>query len=483
MSANNHTAAAPINLTPELFAAAFPFHIIADRQLKVLQAGTTLRRLCAEVTPGAELPHVFQLLQPEAGFTADTVLQHRQHFFLLEHRTTRLQLRGQFVLHPERDVLIFLGSPWLADTKQLTEIHLAADDFAIHDSSLDLLRALEMERAELRATNERLQLREAEQRTLALIAARTDNSVALTDAERRVVWINEGFTRLTGYTLEEVAGKTPGAVLQGPETNPATIQHMREQLAKNEGFRVELINYSKAGKKYWVNIEVRPIRDTYGKVTNFMGLGSDITERKEVERLLRGKNALQRAMLEGAGYAIIATDTQGLIHTFNPAAERLLGYAAAELVGKRTPEVFHDAQEVAARSQELTTELGREIKPGFTTFVVKSERGQPDQREWTYIRKDGVRFPVLLSITTLFDDRGQITGYLGIATDLTDRKSAEEKLRATLLELERLNRVMMNREVRVLELKREINEMCLAVGQPPAYASAQENPSEPKTTN
>ena len=296
----------------------------------------------------------------------------------------------------------------------------------------------------------------------------------LTDAAGKIVWVNAGFTRLTGYELSELLGKTPGSVLQGPETDPVTVSHMHQQLSKGEGFKVEIINYSKTGRKYWLASEIQPIFDDSGRLTNFMAIQSDITERKNSENLLRTTSALQRAMLEGAGYAIIATDTAGIIQLFNPAAERMLGYSAEEMVKQKTPAVFHLAGEVAVRARELTVELGRAVKPGFEAFVAKSELGQPDQREWTYVRKDGSRFPVLLSVTTLHDEHGKITGYLGVASDLTERKRDEEKLRATLSELERFNRVMLNREERVLELKREINQMRAASGLPPAYPSAAE---------
>ena len=329
--------------------------------------------------------------------------------------------------------------------------------------------------AELHGAQAKLRQQEAEQSKLALIVARTNNAVGLTDAQGRMEWVNEGFTRLTGYTLAEIRGKKPGSVLQGPETDPATVKYIRDQLKKGQGFSVEILNYKKDKRKYWVAIEVQPIRDAAGKITNYMAIESDITERTNAERMLRTTNALQRAILQGAGYAIIYTDPQGIIQLFNPAAERMLGFTAAEVVGQQTPAIIHDPEEVVARARELTIELGHEVKPGFETFTAKAELGKPDEREWTYIRKDGTRFPVLLSVSALFDELGKITGYLGVASDLTHRKRDEEKLRAMLTELERFNRVMLNREERVLELKHEINQMLAATGMPPAYPSVSEN--------
>lgn len=349
--------------------------------------------------------------------------------------------------------------------------------------SPDLLQAARIERMEngdlqrliamLAAERSHLLEQVAESKKLAIVASRTDNAVIVTDATGLIEWVNDGFVRITGWTLPEVIGKKPGSILQGPDTDPATVNYMRNQLAKGERLKAEIINYSKSGRKYWISTEVQPILDDAGKITNFMAIQSIITDRKEAERVLRETNALQRAMLEGAGLAIISTDTHGVIQLFNPAAERMLGYSFEEVIqNKMTPAAFHDTEEVVARAQELSLKLNREVMPSFDTFVAKAQLGLPDQREWTYLRKDGSRLPVLLSVTALFDDQGGISGYLGIASDLTARKRTEEQLRTTLFEVELLNRVMMTREERVLELKHEINSMCLTAGQEAAYPSA-----------
>jgi two-component system, sensor histidine kinase and response regulator len=500
MKSPAQSAPPTVGLPPEQFAAAFPFHFVAAADLKILQAGRALQRICPDVQIGAALGRLFHARQPEGELTADWIRQNRNRFFLLEHIASRLQLRGEFLSLPGAGEIVFLGSPWLAEVAEIAEWGLAFDDFAIHDPVVDMLQIQQLnrlaladmkklnerlteQRAELRAANERLRRQEADTRMLAIIAERTDNSVVLTDAAGKILWVNAGFTRMTGYALAEIAGKTPGSVLQGPETSLETVRHMHSQLAKGEGFQVELVNYAKDGRKYWLASEVQPIRDESGQVTNFMAIQIDITRRKNAEHRLLETSALQRAMLEGAGYAIIAADTRGTIRLFNPAAERLLGYTAAEMIGKLTPEIFHDRDEVVTRARELSLELGREVKPGFDAFVAKAELGQPDQREWTYVHKDGWRFPVLLSVTALFDHQQKITGYLGVATDLTERKRDEQKVRATLTELERMNRVMMNREERVLELKTEINQMCLATGLPPAYPAVLEADEKPPLNN
>ncbi|MCT7955780.1 response regulator [Laspinema palackyanum] len=147
---------------------------------------------------------------------------------------------------------------------------------------------------------------------------------------------------------------------------------------------------------------------------------------------------LQQAILDSANYSIISTGMDGIIYTFNATAERWLGYTAEEIVGKITPAIFHDPMEVVQRAEELSEELGVEIAPGFEVFTAKAQEGKPDEYEWSYIRKDGSRFPVLLSISVLRDRTGEITGFLGIGSDIRDRKRIEAQQSETEMALRSL---------------------------------------------
>ncbi|WP_261220491.1 PAS domain S-box protein [Ancylothrix sp. D3o] len=154
----------------------------------------------------------------------------------------------------------------------------------------------------------------------------------------------------------------------------------------------------------------------------------EIQDRQQIEAELQEIASLQKAILDSANYTIISTTSEGIIRTFNSAAERLLGYSADEVIGKITPGIFHKPEEVIQRAQELSREIGIQIEPGFEVFVVKAKQGEIDEREWTYIRKNGTEFPVLLSVTALKDNEGNITGYMGIGSDITDRKLSEVRL-------------------------------------------------------
>ncbi|MCP6760459.1 MAG: response regulator [Fischerella sp. CENA71] len=153
-----------------------------------------------------------------------------------------------------------------------------------------------------------------------------------------------------------------------------------------------------------------------------------ISELKQTQKALKSVMTLQQAIFNSANYTIISTDTNGIISTFNTAAEKLLGYTATEVIGKATPAIIHDPNEVAQRAKELSQELAHQIAPGFEVFVAKARLGQIDEREWTYVTKNGSRFPVLLSITALHDESGEPKGFLGIGSDISDRKALEQEL-------------------------------------------------------
>jgi signal transduction histidine kinase/ActR/RegA family two-component response regulator len=144
------------------------------------------------------------------------------------------------------------------------------------------------------------------------------------------------------------------------------------------------------------------------------------------ETLLK-TGALQDAILNSANFSSIATDEKGVIQIFNVGAERMLGYEASEVLNKITPADISDPQEVIARAAALSQELGTMIAPGFEALVFKASRGIEDIYELTYIRRDGSRFPAVVSVTALRDDRGGILGYLLIGTDNTARKRVEEE--------------------------------------------------------
>lgn len=245
---------------------------------------------------------------------------------LLKPLNTELILRGEFA-PLEEGLHFFAGSPWIQDPADLERLSLGIDDFSVHDPVLDLMNVIQSERMAkseihdlarrlntqqtslkqanetleiqnrtILATQEELKVKEAESRKLSHVASRKDNAVIITDAKGQIEWVNESFQRMTRYSLDEVIGLNPGHFLQGPQSQPDQIDYLRNHLAKAEGFKTELINYNKMGEPYWVAIEVQPIFDKAQKLTNFIGITTDITKQRQIqERLQAAKRKAEEA--------------------------------------------------------------------------------------------------------------------------------------------------------------------------------------------
>ena len=187
----------------------------------------------------------------------------------------------------------------------------------------------------------------------------------------------------------------------------------------------ELTYIRKDGSRFPAVVSVTALRDDQNAIIGYLLIGTDNTARKQAEEALLKAGALQNAIFNSANFSSIATDEKGVIQIFNVGAERMLGYAAAEVMNKITPADISDPQEVITRAKALSAELGTTITPGFEALVFKASRGIEDIYELTYIRKDGSRFPAIVSVTALRDAQGGIIGYLLIGTDNTARKQVE----------------------------------------------------------
>jgi len=264
-----------------------------------------------------------------------------------------------------------------------------------------------------------------------------------TDAKGVIQIFNVGAERMLGYMAAEVMNKITPADISDPQEVIARAEALSVELGTSitPGFEAlvfkasrgiediyELTYIRKDGSRFPAVVSVTALRDAHNAIIGYLLIGTDNTARKLAEEALLQAGALQRAIHNSANFSKIATDAKGVIQIFNVGAERMLGYTAAEVTNKVTPADISDPQEVIARAAELSLELGTSITPGFEALVFKASRGIEDIYELTYIRKDGSRFPAVVSVTALRDAHNAIIGYLLIGTDNTARKLAEEAL-------------------------------------------------------
>src|SRR4051794_18705074 len=263
-----------------------------------------------------------------------------------------------------------------------------------------------------------------------------------TDANGVIQIFNVGAERMLGYSAADVVNRITPADISDPRELIARAEALSAELETpiTPGFEAmvfkasrgiediyELTYIRKDRSRFPAVVSVTALRSASGEIIGYLLIGTDNTARKQAEEALLKAGALQSAIFNSANFSSIATDANGVIQIFNVGAERMLGYTAAEVVNKITPADISDPEEVIARATALSLELGTPITPGFEALVFKASRGIEDIYELTYIRKDGSRFPAVVSVTALRDAQDNIIGYLLIGTDNTARKQVEEE--------------------------------------------------------
>ena len=273
----------------------------------------------------------------------------------------------------------------------------------------------------------------------AILNSANFSSIA-TDEKGVIQIFNVGAERMLGYTAADVMNKITPADISDPQEVITRAKALSIELETQiePGFEAlvfkasrgiediyELTYIRKDGSRFPAVVSVTALRDDQDAIIGYLLIGTDNTARKRAEEALLKAGALQSAIFNSANFSSIATDAKGVIQIFNVGAERMLGYTAADVMNKITPADISDPQEVIARAKALSIELETSIAPGFEALVFKASRGIEDIYELTYIRKDGSRFPAVVSVTALRDAQNAIIGYLLIGTDNTARKQIE----------------------------------------------------------
>jgi two-component system, LuxR family, sensor histidine kinase DctS len=246
-------------------------------------------------------------------------------------------------------------------------------------------------------------------------------TLLICDTSGKIKYANDSFLQITGFSLPELQEKGMTCFNSGHHPKSFWDEMWKNILAGNF-WNGQIKNRNSSGQFFWVQQTILPILGETGNVEELFCLWHEITQQKELEEKQAKSATWYNAILEGTTYAVISAGKDGIINTFNQAAEKLLGYSAAEMIGKQTPAVFHDPDEVVARSAVLSSAIGRSIEPGYDTFVVKAATMGPDTNEWTYITKDGRRVPVRLTVAALRNEAKEVVGFVGFAEDLTEQK-------------------------------------------------------------
>lgn len=261
-------------------------------------------------------------------------------------------------------------------------------------------------------------------RLLESVVVHANDAVIITVAEPihqpgpQIVYVNDAFTRITGYTAEEVIGKTP-RILQGPQTNRATLDQIRSALESWQSICVELINYHKDGSEVWVELSIVPVTNDQGWYTHWISVQRDVTERKVTEQAF----IRQAQILEQIQDSLITTDLEGYITSWNRGAERLFQYQEAEILNQHISILY--AVNPQNSYQQLLPEL--------------LNTGQKQEIEMIMQRKYGDDFFAYTSHSLLRDKQGNVTGVIHYSIDITERKQAEVQVIEALKREKELN--------------------------------------------
>lgn len=256
-------------------------------------------------------------------------------------------------------------------------------------------------------------LAEDENRLLARVASSTNNAVIVTDAAGRIEWANTAFTTLTGYSLGEARGHKPGHLLQGPLTDAATVARIKELLASRQPFRdVELLNYTKDGRSYWISLDIEPIFDEDGVLQRFFAIERDITERKQADEALAANHEFVSKIIESLPGVFYLIDDEERFVLWNQNLERVAQRNAAAMA------VTHPLELFAAQEKPLVAAAIAQ------TFAVGEA-----QAEASLVAADGSATPFFF--TGLRVEIGGKAHLLGVGLDISARRRVEEELRAS----------------------------------------------------
>jgi PAS domain S-box-containing protein len=285
------------------------------------------------------------------------------------------------------------------------------------------------------------QKQQAEQvRLLQSVVVNTNDAVIVTEAEPidapgpRILYVNEAFTRITGYRLEEVLGKTP-RILQGPKTDPAELQKVRRALACWEPVTVEVINYRKDGSEFWNEFSLVPVANAQGWYTHWIAVQRDTTSRKQVEQALRQSEERFRSLIENALDIIMILDLDGTIGYMSPSVEKVLGYAAGELVGNNISQFIDAPETLDSEDWQAETAPQSLLRERLTQTNQHSDQHSGQHLElhlelqcpieFRHRHRDG-SWRILEAISQPFVDNSAALRVMVNARDITERKRLDE---------------------------------------------------------
>lgn len=429
-----------VSLPPEAFAHAFPFHIVLDRDLRLVQMGTALQRACPHIKVGDALHEHFAIKRPRARMNYEAIYQQHHTLFILTNSSSKLVLKGQMMPIDSAGLIAFLCSPWVTKLNQLHDLGLELNDFAIHDPIVDMLMLLQAQqtalsdaeqlatqlskqRGELVAANHQLELtiaqveqtqhelQQSEERYRSVIDHVKD-VIFQTDMEGHWTFLSPSWSDITGFSVAESI-HTPFI----ESVHPADRQRNMELFApliqrQKEYCRHEIRYLTKNGGYRWIEVFAQMTLDSNGVVVGTSGTLKDITNRRTTEQALRESEQKYRDLFENAHDLIQSVAPDGTFQYVNRAWREALGYSSEEIKNLSLLDIIHP--DSLQHCQELFARVlgGDQIERVEAQFVTKNGRS---------IHVEG-------GISCSFRD-GVPIATRAIFRDVTERMQAERAIR------------------------------------------------------
>jgi diguanylate cyclase (GGDEF)-like protein/PAS domain S-box-containing protein len=365
-------------LSTDVLTKTFPFYMAFDRNMRLTHIGESMQQLCPELALNAVISQFFWLRHPNIAFEFEAVLQEQRSLFLLESLSTQQQFKGQLLYNEGKGLVFFLGSPWLNDANTLQQIgskfsqqlrESKSDRSASESISefLLLLQARGTTLADTRRLAEKLAkqredlhraVRKAEMATAVLEQAA--DSVEVTDADAKIIYVNAAFEKITGYSRDEALGQTPVALFCTEPHEQAFYEEISQKLAKGEVWQGTLLGKRKDRSPYQHEATVFPVQDKGDKIANYVTVRREVRDRTSSQPEDVGSSlSLLQTTFEATADGILVTNTKGNVLNFNQKFTDLWQIPESEVVGgKSRPLSFvepllQDPQHFANRITEL----------------------------------------------------------------------------------------------------------------------------------
>ncbi|MCW4470817.1 PAS domain S-box protein [Flavobacterium sp. MFBS3-15] len=419
-----------INFSTGLLDEIFPFYVLFDDQMNILSYGKSIKKVFPGLKKGNFIGNYFNARRPNIErFDSMSVTESLNQLIILECLDVNpLLMRGQFLA--VKECFLFVGSPWLTSVEDVTKNNLSILDFASHDTQLDLLQILKLQQTKneqlknlLEINNrqkEELKKDKEELNRLSLVASDNKNAIVFTDAEAKIFWCNEAYHEITGFSKQDIMGKTPIEIGRAPNTDKETLDTMVDLFFKGKPFDIEISHARKDGTYFWSRTKGQPLYNSAGEFMQYFAVIEDMTEEKEREEQL----VLLSLIAEKNINAVVICDNEGRIEWVNSSFLSISGYEINELIGKKPGSLLQGPES----NSDSINYLSNQIK-----------KGEPFSCELINYSKKGRKYWVKIQGQALFNKWGEVSRYFAIEEDVTEKKELEKQREELLASLEKSN--------------------------------------------